>query len=263
MIVFAGLVPNSPLLLPSVNRLHAAQVRRTTAALEEVAAELASVHPDVLVLAGEISGTFDQNFFVDFADPYHATFHDFGDLQTDAMYRPSFAFIDKLQRTARQRGLDLSLETGTSLPFTLGVPLHFLAAHGAPSLVPLSTAEGQGLKDHFALGQLVRDVAHDTGLRVAIVGTGHASHTASDLSPSGFHAAGPELAEKLEAIIATKNAAGLQQLSEDMRAAAQETCVRELSVVFGALDGTSHPLTVHSHEAPLGVSFIVASATLS
>lgn len=263
MLVFAGFIPNSPLLLPSVNRLHTAQVRRTTAALSEVAAALTFARPDVLVIVGEISGQYDREFFVDFADPYRATFREFGDLQQEDTYSPSFAFIDKLQRTARQRSVGLSLETGDELPFTLGIPLHFLTEHHTPALVPLSTAEGQGLKEHFALGQLVRDVAHETGLRVAIVAVGHASHTASDLSPSGFHTAGPELADKLVDLIATKNAAGLQQLPDSLRADAQETCVRELAVVFGALDGTSQPFTVHSHEAPLGVSFIVASATLS
>jgi aromatic ring-opening dioxygenase LigB subunit len=263
MIIFAGLIPNSPLLLPAFAGGHENDVKKTTVAIQELAAELTVLKPDVVVLVGEISGEYDHHFFVEFADPYKATFKELGDLEAEDHYSPSFAFTDKLQRLARERATGLSLETSDHLPFTIGVPLRLLFGHATFPIVPLSPAEGESLKNHYTLGQLVRDTAHETGLRVAIVAVGHGSHTMSDLSPSGFNAAGPELTDTLLDIIATKNAAGLQQLGDETRTQAQETCVRELAVVFGALEGTSQPLVVHSHEAPLGVSFIVASASVS
>jgi hypothetical protein len=49
-IVFAGLMPHAPILVPGVGGERVAQVRRTVSAMAKVAAHAVAAHPDTVLL---------------------------------------------------------------------------------------------------------------------------------------------------------------------------------------------------------------------
>ena len=73
MIVFAAIVPCSPLLIPSVNPERVGMAAKTRTALSNLAEELFASKPDTIVLFCDHANTPTDTFAINIADPYHAS----------------------------------------------------------------------------------------------------------------------------------------------------------------------------------------------
>lgn len=258
MIVFAGLVPNSPLLLPSVNPDRLKEAEKTREAIEEFAEELYAAHPDTLVVFAEAITMYPDAFSVNVADPFVTDLAEFGDLRAGKNYHPDFGLVDRLQRAARKTEARVSLTTDATLNFATAVPLELITAH-LPDIrvVPIAPAQLPA-KLHFEMGSLVKELAQEHDRRVAVIACGDLSHALSADSPAGKVPEGRKFDDRIQEILEQKNAAGLLQLDPNLVHAAHDAAYRQICMLFGALDGIDVTPHMLSYESPFGVGYAVA-----
>ena len=258
MLVFAGLVPNSPILLSSINPDRIKEAEKTLRAIEEFAEELYSSQPDTLILLAEGQTMYPDAFSVDVADPFATDLSEFGDLRAGKTYHPDFGLIDRLQRAARKTESKISLTTDESLNFAAAVPLELLAGHlPAVRVVPIAPTQLPA-KVHFEMGALIKDVAQEHHGRVAVIACGVLSHALSDESPAGMDPAGEKFDNRMWEILEQKNTAGLLQLDPELVHAAHDASYRQICMLFGVLEGINVTPHLLSYESPFGVGYAVA-----
>ncbi len=248
MLVFAGLVPHSPLLMESVNpdRLH--EAAKTLAALEELSDEIYAAKPETIVILAESTTMYPEAFSVNVADPYAADLSSVGDLGYHKKYDPDFGFIDALQRFARQNTIPVSLSTDELLTFQTVIPLHFLSRHFKDiRIVPIAPCSLDG-KAHFSFGSTLKHLVLESPKRIAVIAAGDMSHG----DESAFD-------ERLVTIMKEKNGSGLLQMDPDAIAAAKDTSYRQIAMLFGVLDGIDATPEVLSYEKPFGTGFAVVN----
>lgn len=263
MIVFAGIVPCSPLLLPSVNPERVGLIEKTRSAMKELAEELFATHPDTIVIFCEHTQSPADAFAMNIADPYSATLEAFGNLGYAQTYHPDFMLADKAQRELRKNNVPVTMITETQLPFGATVPLDFLREHlPLVRILPIAPCS-LSAKEHFDFGVALRNVLLESHKRIAVIAAGDCSHTRSDDAPGGLHPEGKQSDDLLETLIAQKSSSGLLQFDPVLLKTAQDAAYRQIVMLFGALDGAPVESRILSHEAPFGVGEIVAELILN
>jgi len=192
MIVFAAIVPTSPLLFASINPQGLPLLEKTRTALAELAQDLAAHEPDTIVIFSEQVTMYDNAFSINVADPYIADLEDFGDLGYRKSYHPDFALVDNLQRNLRTVGEPISLTTDARLTHTTGVPLDFLTKHlPRVRILPIAPSKLDA-KAHFAFGVALRNVLLASSSRIAVIAAGDTAHALNADSPTPAHPGGKE-----------------------------------------------------------------------
>lgn len=263
MIVFAGIVPCSPLLLPSVNPEHVSQAEKTRVACTELGEELFAAHPDTIVIFCEHTAPATDIFAVNVADPYHAKLAAFGDLGYEKTYTTDFMLADGMQRAMRKAGQNIALVTEGELPFTATVPLSFITEH-TPNIHILPIAPTNlTAKEHFDFGAALQESLASSSKRIAVIAAGDGSHTRSETAPGGLHPEGKTFDDLLGTLVTQKNTSGLLQIDEALVKAAQDASYRQIVMLFGVLDGIPVTSRVLSQEAPFGVGQLVTEFVLN
>jgi aromatic ring-opening dioxygenase LigB subunit len=198
MIVFAALVPHSPLLLPSINKERLQEVKSTRSAMETIRESFTQARPDTVVVFSSHAKGFPRAFSLNLHPHYRVDLSEFGDFGHEDVLVPDLALSDRLQRRARRAGFSLALTSDPQLDYRVGVPLSLLTSEGVrPHVIPIGQSE-RSPKEHFRFGQLLKDIFLDTNARLAILGSGDHSHALSADSPAGFHRDGPRYDAKIQ-----------------------------------------------------------------
>jgi aromatic ring-opening dioxygenase LigB subunit len=262
MLVFAGFMPNSPLLFPSINSTRMDEIKDTKDAVRELAEDLYAVKPDTILLISEGTLVYSDAFSINVADPYITDLSELGDLGYQKKYHPDLSLIDAIQRHARQSGAALSLSTDKRLTFSSAVPLHFLTEHlSNVRIVPVSPSELDA-KTHFGFGNTLKHLALESPKRIAVIAAGDMSHALTKDAPGGFHKDAELFEDKIMAIIRERSSAGLLQLDQTLVENAQDTSYRQLAMLFGVLDGIDAIPSILSYEKPFGVGYAVVNFLL-
>jgi aromatic ring-opening dioxygenase LigB subunit len=262
MIVFAAIVPCSPLLMPSVNPEHVGMAAKTRTALATLAEELFAAKPETIVLFCDHAHTPTDAFAINVADPYHAGLADFGDLGYAKTYGTDFMLADGMQRNMRRLGHAVTLVTEKELPFSATVPLSILTEHlPGVRILPIAPCDMTSA-EHFDFGSALRESLVSSSKRIAVIACGDGSHTRSADAPGGFHEDGEKLDSLIATLVAQKNTVGLLQVDETLRKNAQDASYRQIVMLFGTLDGTPAEASILAQEAPFGVGQLVAELRL-
>ncbi len=262
MLIFAAFTPHSPLLLPTINRDRLAEVAVTREAMEHLAQELYAARPETIVILSSHTTVHEETFSIHVHDPYHLNLNEFGDLTEYQTFHPDLGFIDALQRTMRQRGMAVTLNTDEHLHYSASVPLLLLAEKLGPvSLVPVSYS-GLSPKEHFAAGETLKEVIMNSPRRIAVIATGDQSHALTSASPAGFAKEGAQYDAFVQECINGNNPAGLLQIKPRLVEKARECSYRSLLMLLGCLDKVQYWPSIHSYEAPFGVGYLVVDFEL-
>ncbi len=252
MLVFAGFVPNSPLLMPGINTSRLSEAEETVHALHELGDDLYAAHPDTIILLSHGTAVYEEAFSVNVADPYTTDLSAVGDLDYRKEYHPDFGFIDALQRFARKNSIPMSLSTDEKLTFPSAVPLHYLTAHlKNVRVVPVAPCSLDG-KAHFSFGNTLQHIIMQSDKRVAIIASGDMGHAEN---------AG-DFDEKLLTFFKERNSSGLLQVDPDLITQAQDTSYRQICMLFGALDGIHVTPEILNYAKPFGVGYAVVNFVL-
>lgn len=254
-VVAAAVVPHSPLLLPTVAKIHQALLTATQHSLNDLAAEWYAAKPEVVVFLTPHGGPPGEVITVHAADHYQTNFSQFGDLTTVYSASGALGIIHGLTTAAEHAHLPARLQTFAQLDYGSAIPaLTLLAPQPHIPIIPI-----------FISGQpdlLLRAAAvfHDFFTRSPVRSILVASGDFSRRQRSTHHLPPRPTAEEraVSSAIVAVDPTQLASVHPDPR-----TCgYGPTFTLLGTIQSIATSGTIRDFVAPLGVGCITASFTI-
>lgn len=260
-LVFAGIAPHPPIMVPEVGREAVAEVRGSVEAMREFTERLVEsgaetvvvVSPHAPLEAGAFVAYHDARLYGDFANFRAPGTHVEAPLDEEVLNAISRAASEQSYEVVGIRGYDL--DHGTA------VPLYFLQRNGWRGRVVALGYSMLSNEDHVRFGSCIRRAAYETGRAVAFVASGDLSHRLKPDAPAGFYPHAHVFDEEVVEAIRDGRPERIINIDQDLRRRAGECGYRSMLVAFGAAETIAPAYEVLNYEAPFGVGYLVAQLT--
>lgn len=257
-LVYSGIMPHSPILIPTVGQEHQERAAKTLEALEAMQKELYARSPDTLIIISPQGHLDDEHFTVDANERYTCSLKEFGDFETKLRCNPDPQLAHELRERLEDSGLPVMFRTEEALDHGVTVPLFHLAKKMKDMrLLPVYPC-ALDLKTHFAFGRELKEAILSSQRRVAVIASAGLSHKLTETAPGGFDERGKVFDERIMDLFTSRNGSGMVNFDEELAKEAGENALRPLTVLAGIMDRFEATPEVLSYEAPFGIGFLVA-----
>ena len=260
-ILAAYMVPHPPMIVPQVGRGSEKQIEKTIRAYERVAAEIAELRPETIILSSPHAVLYADYFHI---SPGKGATGDFGQFRApEVSFRETYdtELTDRICAIAKEKGFPAGTlgERERHLDHGTMVPLWFVEKYYRDFKLVRIGLSGLPLTDHYAFGQMIRQAAEDTGRRVVYIASGDLSHKLQGYGPYGFAPEGPEYDKRIMDVCGRGAFGELLDFEESFCDRAAECGHRSFVIMAGALDGVSVKAEEFSHEDVTGVGYGICS----
>lgn len=260
-IAAAYMVPHPPMIVPEVGRGSEKQIEKTIAAYRAVAAEIAEIRPETIIVTSPHAVMYADYFHV---SPGEHASGDFGSFRAPGVkFRKEYdtELVSAVCALAKEKDFpagtlgerDRRLDHGTM------VPLYFVDQVVTDYRLVRIGLSGLPLPDHYALGQMIRKAVEQTGRRVVLIASGDLSHKLQEYGPYGFAKEGPEYDARIMDAAGRAAFGEMLEFDESFCDKAAECGHRSFVIMAGALDGLDVEAKVYSHEDVTGVGYGICS----
>ena len=258
-IVFAGVAPHPPLLVPEVGRDRLEAVADSRRALASLARRLMESVPDVVVLISPHSPTDPTSFMSRSTPRLSGDFREFNAPQVSLTFENDLALLGAIKRAAEDENLRVREIAGPQ-PLDHGalVPLYYLAEAGWSGPIVVLSFTYQSNDNHLSFGRAIRNAAERTNRRVALIASGDLSHRLRIDGPYQFEPTAHLFDEQVVNAIAGQNPSGMLEIDPDLKNRAGECGYRSIVIALGATADRPPQFKVLSYEGPFGVGYMVA-----
>ncbi|HYE64571.1 MAG TPA: class III extradiol dioxygenase subunit B-like domain-containing protein [Pyrinomonadaceae bacterium] len=184
--VFAGIAPHPPIMVPEVGREAIAEVRGSIEAMRELTERIIASGAETLVLISP-HAPLEPRAFVAYHEPeLYGDFSNFRAPGAKVMAPLDEELLDAITRAASERGYEVLGIKGYNLDHGTAVPLYFLQRNGWRGSV---VALGYTLlsdQDHLRFGSCIKGAIDSRGRPVAFIASGDLSHRLKIGAPAGF-----------------------------------------------------------------------------
>jgi aromatic ring-opening dioxygenase LigB subunit len=262
-LVFAGLAPHSPLLIPAIGGDNLNQLSQTQNGYLELEKEFYASSPETIIIISPHGEIRPDSFSLPHAPKLLATFTEFGDPATRLEFEHDLVLASSIKELGEKTN-NIFLSSVETLDYGAGVPLFYLTKHLKPKVIVISHS-GLDRQSHFALGTLLKTIITRSPQRIAFLASGDLSHRLSEESPAGFNANGQIFDETIINIIKEKRLKDLLIMEKQLLldAGSDECGYRSLLVLAGLLDGINYQSEILSYEKPFGIGYLTANFILS
>lgn len=267
-IVFAGLAPHPPLLIPEIGRSERDLISLTDQGLTKLAGLMLNSEPDLLIVISPHGSVFSDAIAILHKPVLLGNFGQFGAPQVSLEEKIDLQFASELEKAAENRGIMVALlnekkirqyRIDGNLDHGIMVPLHYLRKIGLEtSLVPI-TIGMLPYEDLYFFGTLIGKVSKRLGKKVGVIASGDLSHRLTPSAPAGYNPHGQEFDEFLVKALKKYEIEKLFAVDSKLIEKAGECGLRPLILMLGALDGLKIKSEVISYEGPFGVGYCVAA----
>ncbi len=264
-IVFAAIVPHSPVLVPGIGKRHRRKLAATAAALRLLEQELYAAQPQLLAIVSPHGAIAADFFGVTAAECLQADFSAFGDFTPAPTWRGDTVTAQRL-RAADETGHHappFRLLGSSEIDYGVAVPLVLMASR-LPRLpvLPLRIS-GRSPADHWQFGAFLGQQFRTNERRVAVVASGDLSHRLTPHSSAGFSPRGAAFDRAMLECIRRGDASAVVNLEPGLVAEAAACGFLPIVTVLGLVDGMAVQPVVLNYEGPLGVGLLTAQFTFS
>ncbi len=257
-IVFAGIAPHPPIMVPEVGHEAIIQVRSSIEAMAELSERLIASGAETVVLISP-HAPLDPSAFVAYQGPTLAG--DFGGFRAPRTGVEAVLDEELLQlisQEARSQNFAVIRVRGSQMDHGTTVPLYFLQRYGWHGRVVALGFSFLSNEDHTRFGVCIRRAAEKCGHRVAFVASGDLSHRLKPEAPAGYNPRAHLFDELVVEALRSDAAERIIEIDPDLRKLAGECGYRSLLVALGATQDSPRSCEVLSYEAPFGVGYLVA-----
>lgn len=269
-VVFGGICPHPPIMVPEVGKERAGEVSSSQKAMRELARRLKESGAEALVVISPHAPIFRDAVAINGQPRLKGNLGEFGAPSVSVDLPNDLALAKEIARQAERLGiatveLDEQLarryRSGLTLDHGFLVPLSFFWREGVKMpLVALSMAF-LSFERLYSFGTAVKDAAERLSKRIAVVASGDLSHRLTKDAPAGFDPRGEEFDRKLAALVSRADVEGILGLDAELVERAGECGLRAIIMMLGSFDGHAVEAEVLSYEGPFGVGYLVAVLT--
>ncbi len=252
--------PHPPIIVPAVGRGRENEARATVDGMKSLHSLVQPNPPEILFLLSP-HAPFSGGLTFTIAEKYTGNFAPFGAPAPAYSYGGAgdqgSALANVLAASfpvAASKGKSAVLDHGSL------VPLSFLAPWGGePPRLVLANPIGLTLRQAFELGQFLAE--YDDPSLWGLLASGDLSHRVTPDAPAGYTPLGAPFDRKIAEALRLNNPSLLLSLDEGEVDEAGECGLRSALVFLGL--GEKRKTTLYSYEAPFGVGYATAFASLA
>jgi AmmeMemoRadiSam system protein B len=257
-LVFAGIVPHPPILIPNIGKDNLHKINSTVLALQQLEQELYAAKPDSLVIISPHGIVLLDAFLINLCDKYESDFSQFGDFTTHLEFRPNLPLVEHLRMSIKDK-INLTVASEPKLDHGAIVPLYYLSQHLPHlSIVPISYCL-LDYQTHIKFGEILKDQIFNTNERIALIASGDLSHRLTKDAPAGYSPQGKEFDTKLIELLKNRDLDGVLNLDPQLIEEAGECGLRSILVLLGVIKNINYHVDVLSYEGPFGIGYLVAN----
>jgi pyruvate formate lyase activating enzyme len=257
-IVFAGLAPHPPIVVPAVGRGRERECASTVDALSHLARRAIFAGPDTIVVLSPHSPRRHGSFGYWKGAHLRGDFARFGAEHPQSEFPADQRFIEHLQEEAAARAIPLWPIGESHLDHGALVPLWYLEEAGWLGPVVVLGLNYPGESGLEALGEALAAAAKARGGRIAIIASGDMSHRLTQDAPSGYHPRGIEFDEEFIAALRNRDADALRGMDAELLDVAGQDVIETTIIALSATGFDVSHTEVLSYEGPFGVGYGVA-----
>lgn len=257
-VVFVGIAPHPPVMIPEVGGEMAARVRASVEAMGELTARVVASGAETLVLISP-HAPLEARAFVAYGSPrLRADFANFRAPQATVDAPLDVELLEKISEMAAAEGLRVNALPDGALDHGTAVPLYFLQRNGWSGPVVALGYSFLPDAEHLRFGRCVRRAIEILGRRVAFVASGDLSHRLKPDAPAGFYPDAHLFDEQVVEAVRAGEPERIININQGLRRGAGECGYRSMLVSIGVADGLPPSPEVLCYEAPFGVGYLVA-----
>jgi AmmeMemoRadiSam system protein A/AmmeMemoRadiSam system protein B len=262
-IVFAGIAPHPPIMVPEVGREAIADVRGSIEAMREFTERIIASGAETVVIISP-HAPLDARAFVAYEEEeLHGDFANFRAPEASVAARLDEELLTEIARAAASESLEVLGLRGHELDHGTAVPLYFLQRNGWRGPIVALGYTFLSNEAHLHFGNCIRRAAERTGRRVAFVASGDLSHRLKPEAPAGYqpqaHLFDEEIVESVRKGVPQR----IIDIDPNLRKLAGECGYRSLLVALGVAEGAMSRCEVLHYEAPFGVGYLTAQIVLA
>jgi aromatic ring-opening dioxygenase LigB subunit len=268
MIVFSGMVPHPPVMVPGINKKEEVKTNKTKEALLRLGENLAQSEPDTVIFISPHMAHYPHFFNVCGMADLYGSFSAYKKMNFEWHGHNDTELAAEIVDKSEDEGLTTILynngEGEYEVDHGIMVPYFFLSKkiEYKPRILPIgySTASRS---EHFAFGQVIADICQKKTLdRIAIIASGDLSHRIGQKSQSEEDYRGEEFDKEFVSLIKKGDEYSVVNMDEDLVEKAGECGYRSALILLGAISGRNYSPEVYSYESPFGVGYMVANMNI-
>ena len=258
-IVFAGIAPHPPLLIPEVGGSRIEQVADSQRALREFSFRLVDAKPETVVVVSPHSPLDPRAFTARSSLELIGDFGEFYARKVLLNFPNDLELVDAVKRAAVAEGAEMRL-LDREYPLDHGalVPLYYLHEAGWRGPIVVIGFTLQSNETHLAFGRAIAHAAVAINRRVALVASGDLSHRLIVGGPYEYEPTAHLFDEQIVDAITLGDRSAVINIDPDLRTRAGECGYRSIVVALGAAGENVRDYHVLSYEGPFGVGYMVA-----
>lgn len=265
MLVFAGIVPHPPIIIPGIGKGEEKKIEKTAAAYQKLSLELSQSEPDTVIIITPHMVHYPHLFNICGMPNLRGDLSSFGDESFDWQGENNLELANEIVDKAEDEGLPSILYDNGEGEYILDhgttVPLYFFKQEldFKFQVLPISYSYASRA-EHFAFGQTIAQVCQrKTTERVALIASGDMSHR---LMQGPLSESAQKFDREMIGLIKKGDEYSILNIDEKLLEEAGECGYRSILILLGALSGKEYSPEVYSYEGPFGVGYMVANMKL-
>ena len=264
MIVFTGICPHTPLLIPSVGKESLEEIKKTQKSLIRIGKEIKASGAFTIVVISPHSDVISDAFSININTEYTAAFKEFGAIETKTEYSPDAVLGNAIYDNLHSQ-YPISLYSREELDHGASVPLYYGVTNcERQHILPIYVGHDISIQQHEHFGRSLFRVLEDSPQKIAVLAAADLSHTLTDKSPSGFHRDGQYFDETIQELFEDQRFTKVTEMKPKKINNAATCGYLPLVMFAGLMDAFEKPVTytLLSYEYPFGVGYFTAYYTL-
>ena len=260
-LVFSGIAPHPPIMVPEVGKESIANVVRSIDAMSELTKRLIESGAESVVLISP-HAPLEVDSFVAYEGPQVCgDFSHFNAPGTNFTTPIDEELLAAIKDAAASQHYEVTTLPEHDLDHGTAVPLYFLLQNGWRGKVVTLGYSFLSNHDHLRFGSCIRKAVDEVGRRVGFIASGDLSHRLKPHAPAGYNPNAHVFDEQVVNALGSNEPQKIIDIDFDLRRLAGECGFRSMLVAIGASSELPLSCEVLSYEAPFGVGYLVAQIT--
>lgn len=260
-IVFAGIAPHPPIMVPEVGREASEEVRGSIEAMRELTGRIIASGAETVVIISP-HAPLEASAFVAYQEAeLRGDFANFRAPEASVNAPLDEELLAEIARVAASEDFEVVGLRGYELDHGTAVPLYFLQRNGWRGPIVALGYTFLNNEAHLRFGKCIGRAAENLRRRVAFVASGDLSHRLKPEAPAGYQPQAYLFDEEIVNSVRDGAPQRIINIDPDLRKLAGECGYRSLLVALGVTEGASPACEVLHYEAPFGVGYLTAQIT--